>query len=57
MLSEILDGDVALSVRGDAAEQCWRIIQPALDAWRSGAVPMQEYAAGSTGPQNWATTR
>jgi len=57
VLSEILDGDVALSVRGDAAEQCWRIIQPALDAWRSGAVPMQEYPAGSTGPADWATTR
>lgn len=57
VLSEILDGDVALSVRGDAAEQCWRIIQPALDAWRSGAVPMQEYPAGSTGPQEWATSQ
>jgi len=57
VLSEILDGDVALSVRGDAAEQCWRIIQPALDAWRSDAVSMQEYPAGSTGPQDWATTR
>ncbi len=57
VLSEILDGDVALSVRGDAAEQCWRIIQPALDAWRSGAVPMQEYPAGSTGPEEWATSR
>ncbi|KJL36908.1 glucose-6-phosphate dehydrogenase [Microbacterium azadirachtae] len=57
VLSEILDGDVALSVRGDAAEQCWRIIQPALDAWRSGAVPMQEYPAGSTGPEKWATSQ
>jgi glucose-6-phosphate 1-dehydrogenase len=56
VLSEILDGDVALSVRGDAAEQCWRIIQPALDAWRSGAVPMDEYAAGSRGPEDWATS-
>ena len=56
VLSEILDGDVALSVRGDAAEQCWRIIQPALDAWKAGSVPMQEYPAGSTGPQEWATS-
>ncbi|MBS1907185.1 MAG: glucose-6-phosphate dehydrogenase [Actinobacteria bacterium] len=57
VLSEILDGDVALSVRADAAEQCWRIIQPALDAWRADAVPLQEYAAGSTGPADWATSR
>ncbi|MBS1675210.1 MAG: glucose-6-phosphate dehydrogenase [Actinobacteria bacterium] len=57
VLSEILDGDVALSVRADAAEQCWRIIQPALDAWRSGAVPMEEYPAGSLGPADWATSQ
>ena len=57
VLSEILDGDVALSVRADAAEQCWRIIQPALDAWRSDEVPMQEYPAGSRGPEDWATSK
>jgi len=47
VLSEILDGDPTLSVRGDAAEQCWRIVQPVLDAWAAGDVPLQDYAAGS----------
>ncbi|GAA4480152.1 glucose-6-phosphate dehydrogenase [Microbacterium panaciterrae] len=56
VLSEILDGDVALSVRADAAEECWRIIQPARDAWRADTVPMQEYPAGSLGPAGWATS-
>ncbi|MGN8025461.1 glucose-6-phosphate dehydrogenase [Microbacterium sp. 22242] len=56
VLSEILDGDVALSVRCDAAEQCWRIIQPALDAWHRGDVPLEEYPAGSLGPVDWATS-
>ncbi|GAA3936958.1 glucose-6-phosphate dehydrogenase [Microbacterium soli] len=56
VLSEILDGDVTLSVRADAAEQCWRIIQPVRDAWARGDVPMDEYTAGSTGPQHWATS-
>lgn len=50
VLSEILDGDVTLSVRGDAAEQCWRIIQPVRDAWARGDVPLESYAAGSEGP-------
>jgi len=56
VLSEILDGDVALSVRSDAAEQCWRIIQPVRDAWARGDVAMDEYVAGSTGPEDWATS-
>ena len=56
VLSEILDGDVALSVRADAAEECWRIIQPVRDAWARGDVPLEDYPAGSTGPANWATS-
>jgi len=57
VLSEILDGDVTLSVRADAAEECWRIIQPVRDAWERGDVPLQEYPAGSTGPADWATSK
>ena len=50
VLRGVLDGDPALSIRGDTAEECWRIVQPVLDAWRAGRVPMEEYAAGSAGP-------
>jgi glucose-6-phosphate 1-dehydrogenase len=57
VLDELLDGDVALSVRADEAEECWRIIQPVRDAWARGEVPMEEYAAGSTGPDDWATSK
>lgn len=53
VLSGILDGDAMLAVRGDAAEQCWRIVQPVLDAWRSGEVPLDEYPAGTDGPAAW----
>ena len=35
------------------AEECWRIVDPVLQAWREGKVPMDEYAAGSDGPANW----
>ncbi|GAA1701834.1 glucose-6-phosphate dehydrogenase [Microbacterium sediminicola] len=54
VLQGILDGDATLSVRGDAAEQCWRIVQPVLDAWAKNEVPLQDYAAGSAGPEGWA---
>jgi glucose-6-phosphate 1-dehydrogenase len=37
-------------VRGDTAQECWRIVDPVLRAWRQDAVPLAEYPAGSTGP-------
>lgn len=57
VLDELLDGDVALSVRADEAEECWRIIQPVRDAWAEGEVPIEEYVAGSLGPEAWDTSR
>jgi glucose-6-phosphate 1-dehydrogenase len=54
VLAGMLDGDPLLSVRGDTAEECWRIVDPVLEAWRSDSVPMDEYAAGSSGPSNWS---
>lgn len=53
VLDAILDGDATLSVRGDTAEQCWRILQPIRDAWRRGDVPLEDYAAGTEGPADW----
>jgi glucose-6-phosphate 1-dehydrogenase len=56
VLAAILDGDAMLAVRGDAAEECWRIIEPVRDAWRRGDVPMEDYPAGSDGPDGWAAS-
>ncbi|MEI2776984.1 MAG: glucose-6-phosphate dehydrogenase [Tetrasphaera sp.] len=53
VLGQILDGSQLLTVRGDGAEQCWRIVEPVLKAWSAGKVPMQTYAAGSGGPKGW----
>jgi glucose-6-phosphate 1-dehydrogenase len=53
VLAGILDGDPLLSVRGDVAEQCWRIVEPVLAAWRADEVPMETYPAGSAGPAGW----
>ncbi len=49
VLDGVLSGDPTLSVRGDTAEDCWRIVEPVLAAWSAGAVPMEEYPAGSDG--------
>lgn len=53
VLLAAIDGDPSLSVRGDMAEQCWRIVDPVLRAWRADKVPLQQYKAGSTGPKGW----
>jgi glucose-6-phosphate 1-dehydrogenase len=39
VLRGVFDGDPTLSVRGDTAEQCWRIVEPVLEAWRGAAAP------------------
>jgi glucose-6-phosphate 1-dehydrogenase len=50
VLRGVFDDDPTLSVRGDTAEHCWRIVEPVLAAWREDRVPLQDYPAGSTGP-------
>jgi glucose-6-phosphate 1-dehydrogenase len=50
LLSEILAGEPTLSIRGDEAEEGWRIVEPILAAWDADDVPMEEYPAGSDGP-------
>lgn len=53
VLGGILDGDPTLSIRGDVSERCWAIVGEVLQAWRAGHVPLDEYAAGSSGPEAW----
>jgi len=55
VLEGIISGDPLLSVRGDTAEQCWRIVEPVLAAWARDSVPMENYDAGSAGPAGWPT--
>lgn len=53
ILGAILDGNPLLTIRGDEAEELWRIVEPVFDAWEAGEVPLEEYAAGSAGPEGW----
>jgi glucose-6-phosphate 1-dehydrogenase len=50
LLLDVLNGNAALSIRGDEAEEAWRVVAPVLSAWSKDLVPMLEYPAGSEGP-------
>ena len=51
LLVEALEGDPALAIRGDEAEECWRILEPIVAAWGKGTPPLLSYPAGSAGPE------
>lgn len=53
ILEFIFAGNPILSVRGDVAEECWRIVEPVLNAWAADAVPLSTYRAGWAGPTDW----
>lgn len=55
VLAGIMDGNMLLSIHGDVALECWRIVQPALQAWEQDNVELQEYPAGSAGPEGWGS--
>lgn len=50
VLADVLSAGSTLSVRGDEAEEAWRVVAPVLQAWADGRVPLEEYPAGSGGP-------
>ncbi|MEO5834427.1 MAG: glucose-6-phosphate dehydrogenase [Nakamurella sp.] len=54
VLDAVFRGDPTLSVRADTAEECWRIVDPVLAAWKAGEVPIADYPAGSSGPASWS---
>lgn len=56
VLKGVFDGDPTLSVRGDTAVECWRIIEPVLKAWRDDEVPLYEYPAGSPPLGDWGAS-
>jgi glucose-6-phosphate 1-dehydrogenase len=48
LLLEVLNGDHTPFLRFDEVEWSWRIVDPVLKAWQSGAP--EDYVAGSDGP-------
>jgi glucose-6-phosphate 1-dehydrogenase len=57
VLRGVFEGDPTLSVRGDTAVECWRIVEPVLAAWRDDQVPLEEYPAGSATSDDWPPPR
>ncbi|MEV4567735.1 glucose-6-phosphate dehydrogenase [Nonomuraea sp. NPDC049419] len=50
LLLDVLYGNAALSIRGDEAEESWRVLEPVMSAWSRDLVPLVDYPAGSDGP-------
>jgi glucose-6-phosphate 1-dehydrogenase len=48
LIRDVLAADATLAVRGDEAEEAWRIMQPIIDVWSDDVVPMRTYPAGTT---------
>lgn len=50
LLINVLEGDPTFTVRDDEAEESWAIVEPILQAWDAGMIPLRTYPAGSQGP-------
>jgi glucose-6-phosphate 1-dehydrogenase len=50
VLFDALLGDPTLFIREDEVEQAWRVVQPLIDAFGEGRVPLAFYPAGTWGP-------
>jgi glucose-6-phosphate 1-dehydrogenase len=50
VLGDAFLGDATLFIRGDEVDQAWRVVQPLIDAFAAGSVPLSFYPAGTWGP-------
>jgi glucose-6-phosphate 1-dehydrogenase len=51
LIMDAMRGDPTLFTRNDEVEAQWRIIDPILESWEKGENPLEEYPAGSQGPE------
>ncbi|HVY04836.1 MAG TPA: glucose-6-phosphate dehydrogenase [Burkholderiales bacterium] len=51
LLSDIIRDDQTNFIRFDEVEWAWRVVDPLIKAWKSNAIPVSSYAAGSWGPK------
>ena len=52
LLVDVTHGDQTLFIRGDEAEEAWRVLAPLLKAWETQPPPeFPNYAAGTMGPE------
>lgn len=43
----------ATELHADSPARAWEILQPVFDAFAAGTIPLEEYPAGSSGPNGW----
>jgi len=52
LLVDVTHGDQTLFIRGDEAEEAWRVLEPLLKGWETQPPPeLPNYAAGTMGPE------
>ncbi len=51
VLLDALHGDPTLFIRSDEVGAAWSIVQPLIDAFSAGTLPLRKYAAGTWGPE------
>jgi glucose-6-phosphate 1-dehydrogenase len=52
LIVDVTHGDQTLFIRGDEAEEAWRVLDPILRAWEKQPPPdFPNYAAGTMGPE------
>ncbi|MGC8626587.1 MAG: glucose-6-phosphate dehydrogenase [Acidimicrobiales bacterium] len=51
LLLDAMVGEPTLFIRTDEVDTAWHIVQPVIDAWSEGLVPLAGYGAGSWGPR------
>jgi glucose-6-phosphate 1-dehydrogenase len=51
LIMDAMRGDATLFTRDDEVEAQWELIDPILQAWSDGDQPVEEYPAGSQGPE------
>ncbi len=50
LVLDALIGDPTLFIRGDVAEEAWKLVMPILEVWENTPPDYPNYAAGSFGP-------
>jgi glucose-6-phosphate 1-dehydrogenase len=51
LITDAMRGDATLFTRNDEVEAQWRICDPIVTAWAHTPGPLQQYEAGSQGPE------
>ncbi|WP_193070884.1 glucose-6-phosphate dehydrogenase [Brevibacterium sp. FME37] len=52
VLKSALEGESDLAAGPEESKLAWQILTPVLEAWEAGTVPMENYPAGSAGPDS-----